>query len=680
MTSSEESSNSEKTYIQIENQSSGESFLSILEDKNTMIEMLKKQLQNQKMQITYYLHKDLARSKLRELSQTCTAWELDKSLPVELAMSEFRRTNGLKSTVQHLYEHMKYIDEKLVVTLRGQEFILKKIVKRLFHFLKHSNDNIQFKMSTSKVFKTEFCLELFNKLLDATLVLRRKLEAFRICCNRLIVIEDERNVIAEQVSSLPVDQKMNCNFIMNIQMEKARLEKKVKQISQEQESRKEDLKELGILEEKISGLQKQLKSMTIGAGEIAHIDETVRNLDLEAKFLLSVSKRFKDKHRMELEAAKSSNNQILDTVLEYIHLAIEGKDLVNKHLRHRSELELFDNIKKPIAAATGKLTEELDQFKFECESLKRDLNKLLLERNQLKISNYQLQRDFETIKCDHSKELANLQQQRDMYLAQVEDLQTIREAYTHLVGKKVEDKPSNDRRHLVKTNIKLTKQLKIMKDIINRQNEEILLQNDVINHMKSHNESKTAWERNHCMFEYPQVCLINPSSFGLDIDTKEEYEDDLEGEAILVSEEVFRWKSDQNLGRAVHEQCNCQIARAPSIGCFAVYSQNKKVLKQMIKAVVKEQRSDDDTNTSSFTLEINRSCEEDHKMKVKNDKELMGDCSCGSSGAVCEHVQKEGTVPRKQMSKKGSYSRNIQALTGSANKMNSSGKKCFEYT
>lgn len=47
-----------------------DSLLSVLDDKNKIIANLKKQLQNQKMQLTYYIQKDMNKGKITQLSQS----------------------------------------------------------------------------------------------------------------------------------------------------------------------------------------------------------------------------------------------------------------------------------------------------------------------------------------------------------------------------------------------------------------------------------------------------------------------------------------------------------------------------------------------------------------------------------------------------------------------------------
>lgn len=125
----------------------------------------------------------------------CSLEALEESMAVNLAMTNFNRKMGIKSNVLSLYERMCYIDERISASLDDQEFILRKIVNKLCELVRHANGSIEFKVRFSNFITDPFHIELFSKLLNATINLRKKLDTFRICCNRLIATEDERNAI-----------------------------------------------------------------------------------------------------------------------------------------------------------------------------------------------------------------------------------------------------------------------------------------------------------------------------------------------------------------------------------------------------------------------------------------------------------------------------------------------------
>lgn len=55
-----------------------DSLLSVLDDKNKIIANLRKQLQNQKMQLTYYIQKDMNKGKITKLSQSVSTFMSEK--------------------------------------------------------------------------------------------------------------------------------------------------------------------------------------------------------------------------------------------------------------------------------------------------------------------------------------------------------------------------------------------------------------------------------------------------------------------------------------------------------------------------------------------------------------------------------------------------------------------------
>lgn len=65
----------------------------------------------------------------------------------------------------------------------------------------------------------------------------------------------------EQIYTLPADQRMSCNYLVTIQTEKMQLENELQQIIKDQRRDQERIKDLSVIEEKLSNLQFQLNSL-----------------------------------------------------------------------------------------------------------------------------------------------------------------------------------------------------------------------------------------------------------------------------------------------------------------------------------------------------------------------------------------------------------------------------------
>ncbi|KAJ8938988.1 hypothetical protein NQ318_015553 [Aromia moschata] len=331
---------------------SSSSLLSLLDDKNKTIATLQKRLENQKEQLSYYLKRELSVPKIVRLSESCEVVRLFRethpdlpplnqgtiskieaqyremgdvrkvpskrqavvdddtklnlllqpcspraplqSVAVSMAMSRFGKPLGVRSELCALYERARAADGGVAACLRDQEFVLRKVVTKLCEFVKYANGGHDFGLQFSNFIAEPRHLELFGGLLRATARLRRKLDTFRICCDRLLVAEDERNAIAEQIYSVPAEQRVDNNYLIGVQMEKMQLENEIKQILRDQGEDRERIKEITVIEEKLSNLQRQLNS--------AFARNDGGNPSYAVKFCVKLNKTPKDTYNMLKDA------------------------------------------------------------------------------------------------------------------------------------------------------------------------------------------------------------------------------------------------------------------------------------------------------------------------------------------------------------------------------------------
>lgn len=98
-----------------------------------------------------------------------------------------------------LYERMTTIDERIHTIVSRQECLLREIVEKLIgHSCKAFSFNVFNNNSNhclSHLFNNRKQFEMLNEMFQATISLKSELDRYRLCCNRLIVIEDERNAL-----------------------------------------------------------------------------------------------------------------------------------------------------------------------------------------------------------------------------------------------------------------------------------------------------------------------------------------------------------------------------------------------------------------------------------------------------------------------------------------------------
>ncbi|XP_060519608.1 girdin-like isoform X3 [Cylas formicarius] len=435
--SSDEESGSEKM-LELACQQTSEPLLAVLDDKNKIINNLIRQNENQKMQLSYYLKKEFGSHRIEELSHSCAPQACEISLAVNLALNKFCRQAGLKTKLSRLHERMSQLDYQVASSLGDQEFVLRRIVSNL---CEHVRQQIANGEKPIWRYLTASQVDLFEKLLDATLSLRRTLNNFRICCDRLIIVEEERNNVAEQVYSMPVDQRANCNYLLEMEMEKAELEKEIKKITRHHVATEERVKELGLVEGLLCNLQWNLNNPLQDKNEENRVAKMLRKINLEAQVLLDTTES--RRRRLELETSKSKLPE-LERVLFYVRTAVDFETLDEKGLEARgirtdAEIGLCKAIKEELKKVTCRArlveNEEWQPKVQECESLQAKLRQSMTENEQLRSRVMALECDLEAMKFHRENSLERLREERDVYKSQAEDLRKIREAYAQLVDK-----------------------------------------------------------------------------------------------------------------------------------------------------------------------------------------------------------------------------------------------------
>lgn len=87
----------------------------------------------------------------------------------------------------NLYDRMTTIDKKIEKIVLQQEYLLKEVVN---NFIGMNN-----KFCISQLFLTQQHFEILNQIFHGTVNLKSELDRYRLCCNKLILIEDERNTL-----------------------------------------------------------------------------------------------------------------------------------------------------------------------------------------------------------------------------------------------------------------------------------------------------------------------------------------------------------------------------------------------------------------------------------------------------------------------------------------------------
>lgn len=210
---------------------SSTSLLSILDDKNKVISLLKDQLHNQQVQLRHYMHKKLNTTEMKKYSLTCLADAGDDNIGISMELVNFCRQNGIPTKLKNIYNNMFENEKKLRNLMRLQGKVLKMILSKIMETkVDDPTHNIMGSLETSP---GQF--SLFYSLFQINTALHKELRSLRIYCNKLIVVEDERNSIAEEVCALPPGEKFERKSLMLLNDEKSILESEVKELKLEKE-------------------------------------------------------------------------------------------------------------------------------------------------------------------------------------------------------------------------------------------------------------------------------------------------------------------------------------------------------------------------------------------------------------------------------------------------------------
>jgi hypothetical protein len=179
----------------------------ILEEKNRVIDKLKKQVHNQRIQLEFYIKKEMNSPLMVEFAKTvsktprkstpstptfqCLPELTDDNMTVALAMNKFYRELGMKSRIMDLYDRVCNIAGRTNCIIQTQEVILNEIISNMRQYMNPSEIK---KFLGNFDINTNY-IEVFNSLLDTTLSLKRSMNSFRNCCDRLINTEEKRNEI-----------------------------------------------------------------------------------------------------------------------------------------------------------------------------------------------------------------------------------------------------------------------------------------------------------------------------------------------------------------------------------------------------------------------------------------------------------------------------------------------------
>ncbi|KAF5292860.1 hypothetical protein FQR65_LT11112 [Abscondita terminalis] len=364
------------THVTTEKSMVSRSILGVLENKNRVIAVLKKQIQNQKVQLQFHLHKSLGGPKIIEMSKDCVPVEAEENIAVNLALVKFCNQRGLKSRIASLHHRMHLVETQILRLVDDQDIVIEKLSKSIT--TNHQKDEI------------EECA-ILKQILDTTRVLRSELEAFRTCCNRLMVIEDERNSLVEQVYSVPESERINYNALLAILHEKTRLEKEIIEIKQFQ---KQLLVRLNTVNAAPQNQDRKSSTAQTQMEVEKEKNEIIRLKDINSTLTQKLNFMEQDK-----DCKKIIENKMEKVIVEY------------QHFRENAAKQMSE-----LNCKLGSVIEENEK-----------LSEMLRHYKEIEAEVNSLRSRLSNIEC--------LQREKNHYKTQFEELQTIRETYAEIVQK-----------------------------------------------------------------------------------------------------------------------------------------------------------------------------------------------------------------------------------------------------
>ncbi|KAJ3635433.1 hypothetical protein MTP99_008342 [Tenebrio molitor] len=393
----------------------------ILEEKNRVIDKLKKQVHNQRIQLEFYIKKEMNSPLMVEFAKTCLPELTDDNMTVALAMNKFYRELGMKSRIMDLYDRVCNIAGRTNCIIQTQEVILNEIISNMRQYMNPSEIK---KFLGNFDINTNY-IEVFNSLLDTTLSLKRSMNSFRNCCDRLINTEEKRNEIVEQVYSLPQEERTICNYLVNIQMEKFELENMLKQISKKRKRIEPVVDEIDIIENNLKLLHENFDSLQEDDETDYCVTKMLEKVYAQAMSLLALSREQREKYSKELEQLKEENEKLREIIQHIDSRTATGKCVAADF----NDIEKLHNVIKKTISEARKFekskTDELKQKSQECETLKKKLSEVVMQKRQL-----QNLLDTDSSEANEFVLEREITNSRLSYKNQVEKLQTIRSAYS----------------------------------------------------------------------------------------------------------------------------------------------------------------------------------------------------------------------------------------------------------
>ncbi|KAK4872488.1 hypothetical protein RN001_014517 [Aquatica leii] len=534
-----------KSFTNYDNRIVSQSILGVLEDKNKFIALLKKQIQNQKVQLQFYLHKGFGASRIVDMAKDCVPNEAEENLAVNLALVKFCNQTGFKSRIAILHDRMIDMEKKLLKVIENQEDAIQEVFKNC------ENQNDQ--------------SEMFAKILESTCILRSELEAFRTCCNRLIVIEDERNDLVEQVYSIPVSERINYNALLATLHEKTRLECEIMEIKNE---------------------QKELLSRLNSVNSVDnHADE-------------KMTKAMKRRGNVEINRLKEANIKLAAKV-NALEQDVQSKEIVEDKME--------------------KVIDEYQQFR---ENAAKQLNELhnklgdVIEENEKLtnvLSHYKDIEDEVKNLRDKFGDVEGMQKERDNYKIKFEELQTIRDTYAQIV-----QKPFDTLREADRIIMQQREQLQDMDAQLQTKKDKIVQLNMTVE--AKDNEIKELAELvNACCMEPVKEHVVHQSA-NTEVNTMlKNYKDvgcnfdNKPPSPNLFSQgtnfdRCFLKKSEEKFLRVNELNTKKMYSKPVPVTTLKVHSTNKKGITDTLRAVVESTSPVDGiiqlTNNSTFTVRL----------------------------------------------------------------------------
>lgn len=118
-----------------------------------------------------------------------------------MAMCKFYKEAQAKSPIRSLFEQMFDLERRLHSTISQQENLIQIILDIIMKFAKNCIEGNDAEAQLKHFLKYFNQFEVFNDLLTTTKNLQNDLNSMRVHCNRLVVIEDERNALGNQLSN-----------------------------------------------------------------------------------------------------------------------------------------------------------------------------------------------------------------------------------------------------------------------------------------------------------------------------------------------------------------------------------------------------------------------------------------------------------------------------------------------